>query len=113
MPSYTWLVRDKHNRDEVEDKMKAMVSLGVPYTDEDIANAQANMEKQAAEIEQNLYTDPDFARSYEADKKYAAENGEEFIEMRDREIVALIAYLQRLGTDIKIKDTVEQITSKK
>jgi cytochrome c oxidase cbb3-type subunit I/II len=28
--------------------------------------------------------------------------------MRDREIVALIAYLQRLGTDIKITDTAEK-----
>jgi subtilisin family serine protease len=35
--------------------------------------------------------------------KYAADNGEDFIEMRDREVVAMIAYLQRLGTDIKAK----------
>jgi hypothetical protein len=27
-----------------------------------------------------------------------------FIEMRNREIVAIIAYLQRLGTDIKVKE---------
>ncbi len=30
--------------------------------------------------------------------------GKDFVEMRNREIVAMIAYLQRLGTDIKVKD---------
>jgi cytochrome c oxidase cbb3-type subunit I/II len=33
--------------------------------------------------------------------------------MRDREIVALIAYLQRLGTDIKIKETGELLSENK
>ncbi|MGB5553841.1 MAG: cbb3-type cytochrome c oxidase subunit II, partial [Flavobacteriaceae bacterium] len=83
-----------------------------PYTEEDIANAEANMAEQATKIEKNLYTDPDFATGYEEDKKYAAENGEDFIEMRDREIVSLIAYLQRLGTDIKVKDADEVATKK-
>jgi len=79
-----------------------MVKLGVPYSDEDIANAQQLMLEQGTQIEQNLYTDPDFAETYEADKEAG---GSEFVEMRNREIVALIAYLQRLGTDIKVKDT--------
>ena len=89
-----------------------MVTLGVPYTDEEIANADALMDAQAEQIEKNLYSDPDFAKNYEADKTYAAENGEEFVEMRDREIVSLISYLQRLGTDIKIKETGEIISEK-
>ena len=113
MPSYSWLVRNKHDRSSIEDKMKAMVTLGVPYTKEDIAHAKENMASQATKIEKNLYADPDFAKSYEADKKYAAENGEVFIEMRDREIVSLIAYLQRLGTDIKIKETGALLPEKK
>ncbi|WP_340075649.1 cytochrome-c oxidase, cbb3-type subunit I [Leptobacterium sp. I13] len=104
MPAYPWMIRDKHDRSEVASKMRTMVSLGVPYTKEDIANAQENMDKQATAIEQNLYNDPDFATTYEDDKKAAQAAGEEFVEMKDREIVALIAYLQRLGTDIKIKD---------
>ncbi len=103
MPSYSWMIRDEHDRSDVQKKMEAMLTLGVPYTEEDIANAGASMAEQATKIEKNLYTDPDFAKSYEADKKYAEENNEEFIEMRDREIVSLIAYLQRLGTDIKVK----------
>ena len=39
----------------------------------------------------------------EESKQKAAKNGETFVPMKDREIVALIAYLQRLGTDIKVK----------
>ena len=68
--------------------------------------------EQGTEIEKNLYADPDFAKTYEADKNYAAENGEAFIEMRNREVVALIAYLQRLGTDIKIKSEPEVTAAK-
>jgi cytochrome c oxidase cbb3-type subunit I/II len=83
--------------------MKAMVTLGVPYSEEDIANAQDHMLQQGAQIEQNLYNDPDFAKTYEADKAYAKSQGQDFIDMKNREIVALIAYLQRLGTDIKVE----------
>jgi len=93
--------------------MQAMVSLGVPYTDEEIANAEADMATQAMQIEKNLYADPEFVRTYEADKKYAQENGLEFVEMRDREVVAMIAYMQRLGTDIKVKETNELLSQNK
>lgn len=112
MPGYKWLITDKNDRSDTEAKMRAMVKLGVPYTEEDIANAQADMNKQASQIEQNLYSDPDFVATYEADKKYAEENGLDFVEMKDREIVALIAYMQRLGTDIKIKEPETSTTSK-
>ena len=80
-----------------------MVTLGVPYSEQEIANAQAHMLEQGTKIEQNLYADPDFVNAYEADKKYAAENGLSFVDMKNREIVAVIAYLQRLGTDIKVE----------
>jgi cytochrome c oxidase cbb3-type subunit I/II len=113
MPSYSWLVRNRHDRSNIQTKMETMVTLGVPYTEEEIANADQAMDEQATQIEKNLYSDPDFAQGYEEDKKYAAENGEDFIEMKDREIVAMIAYLQRLGTDIKIKETDEIISQNK
>lgn len=103
MPPYQWLITSKHDRSKIQDKMKAMVTLGVPYTEEEIANAFELMEAQAAKIEENLHSDPDFVRSYQDDKAYAEQAGEEFIPMKDREIVSLIAYLQRLGTDIKVK----------
>ncbi|MCL4115440.1 UNVERIFIED_CONTAM: hypothetical protein GTU68_006676 [Idotea baltica] len=101
MPAYQWLIKNELDKSQTEAKMKAMVSLGVPYTDDDIENAQQAMLEQGTQIEKNLYTDPDFVETYESDKKAG---GAEFIEMRNREIVAVIAYLQRLGTDIKVKD---------
>jgi cytochrome c oxidase cbb3-type subunit I/II len=104
MPAYTWLY-DNSPMDYslTETKMKAMQTLGVPYTDADIANAQQSIQKQAIAIENNLKNNPDFVKSYEDSKKKAAKNGEKFVEIKDREIVAMIAYLQRLGTDIKVK----------
>jgi len=107
MPSYKWLIEDELDKSQIEDKMRVMVSLGVPYTEEDIANAKAEMLAQGTQIEKNLYTDPDFAKSYEASKK---KGGDDFVEMRNREIVAVIAYLQRLGTDIKVEQTEEETT---
>ncbi|MEJ2112350.1 MAG: cytochrome-c oxidase, cbb3-type subunit I [Flavobacteriaceae bacterium] len=101
MPAYQWLVRNELDKSQTEAKMRTMVKLGVPYSEEDIANAQTNMLEQGTQIEKNLYSDPDFAETYEADKEAG---GEDFIDMRNREIVALIAYLQRLGTDIKVEN---------
>ena len=101
MPSYKWLTRNELDKSQTETKMKTMVKLGVPYSDEDIANAQQSMTEQGTQIEKNLYNDPDFVEAYEADKQ---SSGTDFVDMRNREIVALIAYLQRLGTDIKVKD---------
>ncbi|OIQ28354.1 MAG: cytochrome C oxidase Cbb3 [Bacteroidetes bacterium MedPE-SWsnd-G2] len=111
MPGYKWLIKDELDKSQTEAKMEVMVSLGVPYTESDIANAAQDMLAQGTRIEKNLYTDPDFAKSYEADKKAASDKGEAFVEMRNREIVALIAYLQRLGTDISVKDIDNQTSN--
>ncbi len=105
MPAYQWLIRNELDKSDTEAKMKVMVKLGVPYSEEDIVNAQANMLEQGAQIEKNLYADPDLSTSFEEGRKEAEINGEKFIEVKNREIVALIAYLQRLGTDIKVKDS--------
>jgi cytochrome c oxidase cbb3-type subunit I/II len=106
MPGYKWLfANEAMDYSSTEAKMKVMQTLGVPYTDADIANAKQSIEKQSATIEKNLYNDPDFVKSYDDSKKKAAAKGEVFVPMKDREIVALIAYLQRLGTDIKVKNT--------
>ena len=104
MPAYTWLYDNQAmDYSMTETKMKAMRTLGVPYTDADIANAQKSIQEQSATIEKNLNNDPDFVKSYEDSKQKAAAKGEKFVPMKDREIVAMIAYLQRLGTDIKVK----------
>lgn len=108
MPSYKWLFDNKPmNYSDTQKKMEFMVQLGVPYTKEEIANASQLVKEQAAKIEKSLHTDPDFVKSYEESKKAASARGEQFTEMKDREIIALIAYLQRLGTDIKIKTTAD------
>lgn len=108
MPKYTWLIRNGLDKSKTEAKMRAMISLGVPYTDEDVARAQTWMDEQGAQIESNLMNDPDFKESYTEAKNAG---NPEFIEMKDREVVALIAYLQRLGTDIKIENA-EDVTAK-
>lgn len=106
MPAYKWLF-DNQGADysDTQKKMEVMATLGVPYTAQDIANAQRQIKEQALKIEKSLYADPDFVKSYEQSKKEALARGELFVPMHDREIVALIAYLQRMGTDIKIKGT--------
>lgn len=102
MPGYKWLFANKaKDYSDIEKKMSVMRTLGVPYTDEDIANARASIKAQAVGIALNLEGDPDYVKSYEDSKKRAEAKGEEFVPMSEREIVAVIAYLQRLGTDIK------------
>ena len=106
MPGYKWLFDNKAaNYSEIEKKMNVMQTLGVPYTDEEVKNAKKSIAQQSATIEENLKNDPDFVKSYEQSEKNAKAKGETFVPMKDREIVALIAYLQRLGTDIKVKET--------
>ena len=39
MPAYPWLTEDHVNEGETGSKMRALRSVGVPYTDEDIAGA--------------------------------------------------------------------------
>ncbi|MGQ8867436.1 cytochrome-c oxidase, cbb3-type subunit I [Myroides sp. TSA_177.3] len=102
MPGYKWLFDNKQaDFSRIEKKMSVMRTLGVPYTDEDIANARQSMKEQGEQIALNFQTDPDYKDSYLASEKAAKENGQEFVPMSEREIVAMVAYLQRLGTDIK------------
>lgn len=83
MPAYEFLIEQKLNTSSTKDKLKAMQTLGVPsYDDGALDNAENDLKVQADAIAQNL----------------AKENVK--VEA-DREIIAMIAYLQRLGTDIK------------
>ncbi|MGG7036523.1 MAG: cytochrome-c oxidase, cbb3-type subunit II, partial [Flavobacterium sp.] len=104
MPAYKWLFDNQAmDYSNIEGKMRAMQTLGVPYTEQDIANAKQSIAEQSEMIEKNLYNDPDFVKAYEKSREKVKAKGETFVSMKDREIVALIAYLQRLGTDIKVK----------
>jgi cytochrome c oxidase cbb3-type subunit I/II len=104
MPRYQWIIQNELDKSKTEKKMEVMVTLGVPYSEEDIANAQQSMLDQGMQIEANLNQDPDLATSFAEDK---AANGNDYVEIHNREIVALIAYLQRLGTDIKVSTVQE------
>jgi cytochrome c oxidase cbb3-type subunit I/II len=106
MPSYRWLFDNKPlDISLTQAKMKAMVTLGVPYSPEQVANGLNDLRTQAIKIEENLKNDPDFVKSYDDSKNKALARGEKFVPMNEREIVAMIAYIQRLGTDIKVKTT--------
>lgn len=94
MPRYQWLIKNELDKSSTQDKMRTMVTLGVPYSDADINNALKNMEKQATKIETNLLVNPEIKKSF---------GNETTSPLKDREIVALIAYLQRLGTDTQVK----------
>ncbi|MBK6909392.1 MAG: cytochrome-c oxidase, cbb3-type subunit I [bacterium] len=78
MPPYTWLAENALNTSNTEAKMGALAVVGVPYTKDDIAGAQAAMKKQSAEIGKRL-------------------EAEGIIGLEDKEMVALISYLQRMG----------------
>lgn len=82
MPSYPWLLTNELDISSTESKINAMRSVGVPYPDgyEKIANE--DLQVQAEEITLDLVKSGAFAEA-------------------NKEIIALIAYLQRLGTDIK------------
>ena len=94
MPRYQWLIKDELDKSSTQDKMKAMVTLGVPYTEAEINNALKHMDEQATKIEANLLANPEIKKSFGAQTTSP---------LKDREIVALIAYLQRLGTDTQVK----------
>ncbi|MDH3321338.1 MAG: cytochrome-c oxidase, cbb3-type subunit I [Flavobacteriaceae bacterium] len=93
MPQYPWLLQNDLDISQTVNKVNAMVKLGVPYTQFELDKAVYLLKNQAADIENNLRQDPEFV------KNYGTAN------MQDKEIVALIAYLQRLGTDIKAEQT--------
>ena len=95
MPRYQWLIKDKLDNSIIQGKMKAMVTLGVPYSDADITNALKSIDAQASKIEKNLLANAEIKKSFE---------NETAVPLKDREIIAMIAYLQRLGTDIQVKD---------
>ena len=44
MPSYPWLGENKLDGSDIQKKMKALRVVGVPYTDEQIANAPAELQ---------------------------------------------------------------------
>ena len=82
MPQYSWLIDQKLDISNTATKINAMRTLGVPYPIGFENNANVELRKQAISISENLAKDKIKVSS-------------------EQEIIAIIAYLQRLGTDIK------------
>jgi cytochrome c oxidase cbb3-type subunit I/II len=79
MPTYGWLAKDQLKLDTIQRKLRVMQQLGVPYTEYEIQNAEASAVQQAKNIAADLAAN-------------GAPTG-----LEEKEIVALIAYLQSLG----------------
>jgi cytochrome c oxidase cbb3-type subunit I/II len=86
MPKYQWLAEQDIDVSTTVKKLKAMKTLGVPYTQYEIDNGNKALEVQAKAISDNLK------------KEGIAIDSQ-------KEMVAIIAYLQRLGSDIKKNKT--------
>ncbi|MBV8390270.1 MAG: cytochrome-c oxidase, cbb3-type subunit I [Mucilaginibacter sp.] len=86
MPNYDWLITQKLDTTTTAVKIRAMQKLGVPYPAGYDKVANQDLDKQAKGIADNLAKDHIKVKS-------------------NKEIVAIIAYLQRLGTDIKAGKT--------
>jgi cytochrome c oxidase cbb3-type subunit I/II len=82
MPPYPWLLDQEIDLSQTAGKISALRTLGVPYPEGYEETANDDLDEQATAIVQNLSND-----------------GIETI--NEAEIVALIAYMQRLGIDIK------------
>jgi cytochrome c oxidase cbb3-type subunit I/II len=86
MPSYSWLVEGRLDERHAGKRLAVMQKLGVPYTNDEIDGAARAQREQAATIVADLAT-----------------NGVEL--EPDSEMVAMIAYLQRLGRDHGVAPT--------
>jgi len=83
MPAYPWLAENDLDISNTAAKIKAMQTLGVPYAKGYAEQAETDLKNQATKIAEGL-----------SKEGYPVESS--------KEIIAMIAYLQRLGTDIKL-----------
>jgi cytochrome c oxidase cbb3-type subunit I/II len=84
MPAFEFLTRRELDTSLLRRKLEVLRALGHPYTDAEIEGAQANLDAQAARIAADV-------------RKDGVVLGDAALKS---EAIALIAYLQRLGTDL-------------
>lgn len=91
MPAYSWLLKTETDMESIPNKINALRTVGVPYVEgyEKIAirDAKAQAERIATGLRENGFGEVDGIQI-----------------TSDKEIIALIAYMQRLGTDISGKN---------
>lgn len=98
MPAYPWMRTDDLDISLTGKKIKAMQKLNVPYKEGYANQAVADLKEQARTIAEDIVNnfEPEVLKNV---------NKEDLIkDIEKKEIVAVIAYLQRLGTDIKASD---------
>jgi cytochrome c oxidase cbb3-type subunit I/II len=81
MPAYAGMLTEPLDFDGIQRRVDAFVMLGVPYGDA-VRNASAQARAQAAVLAADI-------------ESQGGPTG-----LGDKEIVAMVAYLQRLGTDV-------------
>lgn len=91
MPAYPWLIEDKIDPADVSASVRALARVGTPYTAQQIAEVPQALQAQGEGIVARL-----------------SENGVNA--EWDDEVVAVIAYLQRLGTDRPQRDALAKET---
>ncbi|MFM9986398.1 MAG: cytochrome-c oxidase, cbb3-type subunit I [Flavobacteriales bacterium] len=90
MPRYPWLLTNTIDEEGIPAKIRAMMTLGIEYGEGYDLKAVADMQAQAMEIYKDL----------EAQQGQLL-LGEEGLQS-NQEIIALIAYLQKLGRDLDV-----------
>ena len=96
MPPYKYLALTPLDYRDIEQELKTNKAVGVPYTDDEIKNAKADLEAQA---------DPNSDGADAVQKRYPKAQVRDF-DGNPKEITeadALIAYLQMLGTLVDFK----------
>src|SRR3546814_2721851 len=105
MPAYGWLVRTALRIDDLDLHLAALRKVGVPYTDEMIANAVADAYGQAA---------PDTPQADRVAERYGEATSIRAFDgdtARITEMDALVAYLQILGRLTDVAHRSEEHTS--
>ena len=87
MPHYPWLLTNKLDTSTTAAKIHVLKMLGTPYEKNYEKYANGDLREQALLLAKTL-----------------KESGIKDPNLDKREIIAVIAYLQRLGTDIKVKE---------
>jgi len=91
MPAYAFLARSRLDATNIAEKLKTHRAVGVPYTDDMIASAKADLEAQAA-------PDSDGAKAVAERYPKAQVRAFDGNPAEVTEMDALVAYLQMLGT---------------
>lgn len=100
MPPYAFLARHELKADDIAAQLKALRAVGVPYSDEQVAQAMADLQAQG-------FGDGD---TEGLKKRYPGAEARDFDGDPGRltEMDALVAYLQKLGTGIDFRSARSQ-----